>query len=105
MNRGWTRLVRSPQGREPISRFILTAGLVDAVIGGVGGHWSLLAVGLSAVSVAIGVRWRRGQSKLGSKLESKLGPIEDPQKTPVRYLPAKSSRTALPMLVSSRSRK
>ncbi|WP_416674230.1 hypothetical protein [Egbenema bharatensis] len=97
MNRVWTRLVRSPQGREPISRFILTAGLVDAVIGGVGGHWSLLAVGLSAVSVAIGLRWRSRRSR--------FEPIQPREKPPTRYLTAQSSRTMLPTLTSSRHKR
>jgi hypothetical protein len=97
MNRGETWWMRSPQGREPISRFILTVGLVDAVIGGVGGYGALTAIGLAAVGVAMGLRWRIGRLR--------IEPIEPGKTRPVRYLPSRSSRTALPVLESSRGRK
>lgn len=104
MNRFWTRLVRStarqPSRKESLSSFILTVGTVDAVIGGVGGHFSLMLLGLGAMGVAIGLRQRtkpRRPIKEGSEAS-----VVAETRPPVRCLPAKASRPALPMLTSSR---
>ena len=95
MNRMWTRLMRSTYRKEPISSFILTIGLVDAVMGGVSGHGLLMILGLSMAGVAMALRWRMVQRQ-------SFEPIEVPQKPPMRYLPEKASRPSLPKLVSSR---
>ncbi|WP_088891427.1 hypothetical protein [Leptolyngbya ohadii] len=54
----WTRNIRSLYRREPITGFMLTAGLVDAFIGGTGGYQMLLAIGLGTTGLAIGMRWK-----------------------------------------------
>jgi hypothetical protein len=100
MNRIWTRLVRSTYRKEPISGFILTAGAVDAVIGGVGGHLSLMILGLSAVGVAIGLRWWAGRQHQFER----LSPEAHSAQPPIRYLPEKASRPSLPTLTPSRRR-
>lgn len=81
--------------KEPISSFILTVGVVDAVIGGVGGKWSLFSVSVIMLLLALGVRWWHLQSP-DQKLTTK---------TPRRYLPPSSSSQALPMLVNDKQRK
>ncbi len=92
MNALWPRVLKSVYRKEPLSGFILTMGAVDAVIGGVDSHWSLLFFGLGLVGVAVGLRiWRTQQS-----------PIEAPVRTPIHSLPSQSSRQALPMLSTSR---
>lgn len=94
MNRLWTRFVRSTYRKEPISSFILTVGAVDAVIGGVDGRWSLMALGLSTVAVAVALRaWIRQPRS-----------VESFGGAPIRYLPAQSSRPSLPMLSSTRKK-
>lgn len=75
--------------RDPLSSLILTAGVVDMVMGGVSDRWTLLGVGLGAVGVAATMRlWKRRQRPLAP-------PTDAP---PIHYLPSRSSRTALPML-------
>ncbi len=54
----WTRKIRSLYRKEPITGFMLTIGLVDAIIGGTSGYQTLLAIGLGTVGLAIGVRWK-----------------------------------------------
>jgi hypothetical protein len=81
--------LKSAYRREPISGFILTIGLVDAVIGGVSSHWLLLAVGLGIVSVAIALRWWKVQQ---------VRP--EASRPPVYYLPDHSSMQSLPVLRS-----
>ncbi len=98
MSRSWHRLLKSTYRREPISSFILTVGVVDAVIGGVGDRWSLMIVGLGIVGVAIALRissaqWRKTQQ-----------PEEPPARAPIHYLPAHTSTPTLPMLTMSRKR-
>jgi hypothetical protein len=81
--------------KEPISSFILTVGVVDAVIGGVGGKWSLFSFSVVMLLLALGVRWWYLQSP-DKTLTAK---------TPRRYLPPSSSSQALPMLVNDKQRK
>jgi hypothetical protein len=94
MNRIRTRLLKVAYRKEPISSFLLTVGVVDAVMGGVSARGSLLAVGLAIVGIAALLR--------GLRLRYRpISPIEPP---PVRYLPAQSSRPSLPMLGLSETR-
>lgn len=94
MSRSWHRLLKSVYRREPITSFILTVGTVDAVMGGVGHHGSLLLLGLGVMSVAIALRI----------LKSRQQPIEAPVRAPIHYLPAARKESALPMLTMSRKR-
>lgn len=92
MNRMWTRLLRSAYRKEPISSFILTAGVVNAAIGGVDQEWTLMALGLSTIAAAIILRW-------WIRLRKPIQPIQD---SPIRYLPERSSRQSLPLLTSKK---
>jgi len=88
MNGLWTRLLKSAYRREPISSFILIAGSVSVVIGGVDAQWSLLATGLGVVGTAIALRWLHLRNSQPKALDS----------PPQRYLPPYSSRPTLPSL-------
>ncbi|MGL5083299.1 MAG: hypothetical protein ACRC8A_17600 [Microcoleaceae cyanobacterium] len=90
MNALWLRFLRSSYRREPIASFIVTVGAVDAVIGGVGGSWSLFSFGLGTVGLAIVIRlWQTQRSR-----------IEEPETVSEYYLPPSSSRPKLPQLSS-----
>ncbi|MEM8780902.1 MAG: hypothetical protein AAGF26_18970 [Cyanobacteria bacterium P01_G01_bin.49] len=95
MNILFPRVLRTLYRKEPISSFILVVGAVDAVMGGVGQHWSLLSFGLFMATLAIVLRWWQVQ---------KSQPIltED---SPRRYLPPSSSSTPLPLLTHDKSRR
>ncbi len=88
INALWHRVLKSAYRKEPISGFIVIIGAVDAVIGGVGGRWSLFSFGLMMVAIAVAVRWWQSQSQQTELAEQ---PVE-------RYLPPSSSRPPLPML-------
>jgi Flp pilus assembly protein TadB len=92
MNRAWTRSLKSIYRKEPLSSFLLTAGAVNAIIGGVDSQWTLMALGLSAVTVAIGLRWWIEQQRQARTI----------YKSPIRYLPDRSSRPSLPSLTPSK---
>ena len=95
MNPLFARLFRSVYRKEPISGFILVLGATDALIGGVGGRWSLLSMGLLIALLGIIMRWRQGEKK-----------SREIATEPVRYLlPPSSSRQPLPLLTSSKRRK
>lgn len=49
--------------KEPISAFVLTVGLVNVLIGGVGERWSLLTIGLLVGTSAIALRWWQGYKR------------------------------------------
>lgn len=89
MKRGFLpRIIRSAYRKERVSSFIVIAGTVDAVIGGVGDRSALFLLGLGAIGVAAIVRWWRIQQSQ----------VEVPEQSPVYYLPSQSSRPKLPML-------
>jgi len=95
MNALLPRFIKVAYRKEPISSFILIVGAVDAVIGGVGGRWSLLSVGLTMVFVAALVRW----------LQIQKSQEEIAKQPPRRYLPPSSSQTPLPLLTSEKNRR
>ena len=88
MNVLWTRFLRSTYRKEPISSFILIAGSVDAVIGGVDQSWSLLSFGIATVGIAIALRWWHQQQ----------GETPVTEKQPKYFLTSSSSSPALPVL-------
>jgi len=53
----WTRLLKSTYRRDPLISVLVTVGIVDAAIGGLSEHWSLLAAGLGTAGTAIACRW------------------------------------------------
>jgi hypothetical protein len=69
--------------REPITGFMLTAGLVDALIGGMGGYRVLLAIGLGTAGLAIGIRWKLMQPTR----REPMPPQTKSQSRRSRYLP------------------
>lgn len=96
MNPLLAKFFRSVYRKEPISGFLLILGVTDAVIGGVGGHWSLLSIGLVIGLLSIAMRWRQGQ-----RSSNKAIAVE-----PARYLlPPSSSRPQLPLLMSNKHRR
>lgn len=98
MNQIWTQFLRPVYRKEPISSFILTMGIVDAVIGGSGSHWVLMSLGVGAMVGAIGLRWWIHHSR------QSVQPVEAWAEPPVRYLPSQSSRPSLPDLPPARKR-
>ncbi|PSB26583.1 hypothetical protein [Stenomitos frigidus] len=67
----WSRLLRSTYRREPVVSFIVTAGVVEAAIGGLDEHWLLMGFGLSTIGAAIALRWwqqRQAVVKAGQTL-------------------------------------
>lgn len=50
-------LVKSFYDREPITRLIITAGAVNALLGGVNGSGTLFIMGMAAASGSIAYRW------------------------------------------------
>lgn len=92
MNALLPRFLKSAYRKEPISSFIVIVGAVDAVIGGVGEHWSLLSVGLLLIVSAGFLRWwqiQKAQANLATQ-KAKY------------FLPPSSSRPPLPMLTSKK---
>jgi hypothetical protein len=95
MNALGTRVLKSVYRKEPISGFILIVGAVDAIMGGVGGRWSLLSFGLVTVLMAALLRWWKIQ-----KAEAVLA-----EETPRYFLPPSSSRSPLPLLTHEKHRR
>lgn len=95
MNAIWPRILKLAYRKEPISSFLLIIGAVDATIGGVSNHGSLLLLGLSTAGVAIALRW--WQVQRSKQLQ--------PERVAQYYLPSHSSRPQLPMLSMSKSKK
>lgn len=90
MNSIWSRFLRSTYRREPVASFVITAGVVEAAIGGLGEHWSLMAFGLSTVGVAIALRWwqqRQPTVRMGQVSLYALPPGADRPSRPVLNLP------------------
>ena len=69
--------------RESVSSFIFILGAVDAVIGGVGGRWTLLSFGLLMILTATLWRWYKLQK--ANKLTN--------NRSPQYFLPPSPSRS------------
>ena len=92
MNPLLARLLRSVYRKEPISGFLLILGATDALIGGFGGRWSLLSIGLVIAIMGMVIRWRQSQ-KTAEAIAAE----------PARYLlPPSSSRPPLPLLTNNK---
>ena len=92
MNAVLPRFLKSAYRKEPLPSFLITVGVVDALIGGFDERWSLLSFGLGTVGVAIALRWWLIQQRHP----------EPPQPVAQRYLPPSSSRPPLPALKASK---
>jgi hypothetical protein len=96
MNPLLAKFIRSVYRKEPLSGFLLILGLTDAVIGGVGEHWSLLSIGLVIALLGMALRWRQA-----TKTSEKAIAVQS-----ARYmLPPSSSRSPLPLLTSNTKRR
>lgn len=92
MNALWPRILKSAYRKEPISSFIIIAGAVDSVIGGVGERWSLLSFGIMMVVLALVLRWWQSQRR---ETELANEPV-------THFLPSSSSHPPLPMLTTTK---
>ncbi|NJL10157.1 MAG: hypothetical protein HC908_08305 [Calothrix sp. SM1_7_51] len=89
MNVIFPRFLKSAYRREPIVSVLITMGIVDALIGGLGDSWALFAVGLGTAGVSLIWRlWRTQQQQ----------PLPEQPRPSQLYLPSRSSSTALPIL-------
>lgn len=96
MNAALPKFLKSAYRKEPLPSILVTAGAVDAVIGGLGDRWSLFAFGLATIGGAIALRWWLQQQNTSS---------HPPESRTPRYLPP-SNPAPMPMLtVSKRSRR
>lgn len=89
-----SRLITRAYRKEPITAFIFTIGLVNAIIGGVGERWTLLSLGLVVGGSAIALRWWQGYQERT---------IDDRVK-PSRYLTSSDAPRPLPPLQKTQSR-
>ncbi len=92
MNAALPRFLKSAYRKEPLPSFLITIGVVDAVIGGLGDRAALVGFGLGTVGIAIALRWWILQQR-GS---------QPPQTVAQRYLPYNSSSQELPQLSISK---
>lgn len=92
LNALWPRILKSAYRKEPISSFIIIVGAVDAVIGGVGERWSLLSFGIMMVVLASAIRWWQSQRREAELAEQPV----------TQFLPPSSTRSALPMLSTTK---
>lgn len=95
MNVNFPRFLKAAYRKEPISGFILIAGAVDVVMGGVGQRWTLLSFGMMVVITALVMRWLQIQKAKEIATEE----------TPRYYLPPSTSRQPLPMLMNEQERR
>ncbi|MGF1481131.1 MAG: hypothetical protein ACFB4I_16875 [Cyanophyceae cyanobacterium] len=84
------RFLKTAYRKEPVSSFILIVGAVDAVIGGVGGRWSLLTVGVTTTLIAVVLRRWQVQKAQTVTQEAR------------HFLPPSSSSNPLPVLTKDR---
>ena len=94
MNPLLAKFLRSVYRKEPISGFLLILGATDAILGGVGGRWSLMSIGLIVALLGMAFRWRQGQQE-----------AKNTARETARYmLPPSSSRPQLPLLINDKRR-
>ena len=93
MNHALPRFLKSAYRKEPLPSFLITIGVVDAVIGGFDDRWSLFTFGLGSIGVAIAIRWWLMQQR-----------PEPSPRAAQNYLPSSSSRPVLPMLTAARKK-
>lgn len=96
MKNSWSRMLKSVYRKEPILGFAATAGAVNVAIGGFSEHWSLMAVGVGTVGVAIGLRWWQVHTR-----RSPLEPVSQRTSSPY-VLPPAPEYTPLPTLTMPR---
>lgn len=94
MNAALPKFLKSAYRKEPLPSILVTAGAVDAVIGGLGDRWSLFTFGLATIGGAIALRWWLQQQRTPSY----------PAQPEPRYLPSSRSDQAMPMLTVSKKR-
>lgn len=82
------QVVKRLYRKEPISSFLIVVGLLELVIGGVDGEWSLFSLGLGLVLGAVFVRW--------SQIRKRRREVE--KILPRRYLPPSDGSQPLPYL-------
>jgi hypothetical protein len=88
MNRLLPRFITRAYRKEPISAFILTIGVVNAIIGGFGERWSLLTLGLLVGTSAIALRWWQSyQYRPISQRQTTTRYLNPSQASPPRPLP------------------
>jgi len=92
MNAALPRFLKSAYRREPLPSFLITAGIVDTIIGGFDERWSLFTFGLGTLASAFALRWWFLQQR-------RTYPAKP---VPQHYLPSSSSRPALPLLMNSK---
>lgn len=51
------RWLRKIYRKEPVSAFIVTFGLIDAILGGFGERWSLLSFGMLMIIMGLFMAW------------------------------------------------
>jgi hypothetical protein len=95
MNVIFPHFLKTAYRKEPLSGFILIAGAVDVVMGGVSQRWTLLSFGMMVVITALVMRWLQIQKAKEVTAEE----------TPRYYLPPSSSRQPLPMLMNEQERR
>ncbi|HEY9781792.1 MAG TPA: hypothetical protein V6D09_16845 [Leptolyngbyaceae cyanobacterium] len=95
MNAALPRFLKSAYRKEPIPSFLITIGLVDAVIGGLDERWLLFTFGLGTVGIAIALRWWMLYSR---RAEEPSQPVAQ------HYLPYSSSSQELPPLTISKKK-
>lgn len=87
MNTLFDKLFPKTYRRESVSSFIFILGVVDAVIGGVGEHWTLLSFGLLIVLTAILLRWhklRKAKAIVANKSPQYFLPPSPPRPNPIQ---------------------
>jgi hypothetical protein len=82
-----SRRIRSYYSRYPVVSVVVTAAVIDMVIGGTTPAWSLFWTGLLVATGTLGWRW------LASRRQ-----MPPPAEPPRRYLTSESSASSLPLL-------
>lgn len=91
MNAALHRILKSAYRKEPISSFILLAGVVNVAISGGSGSGSLFTFGMGTIAIAIIIRWWQIQH----------APTSRPEPVSEYTLPPSPGRPSLPNLKSS----